>query len=239
MWLLDKSLAMPAENLALDEALLVTSDTAVESREVLRLWESPQHVVVLGRSSRAADEVDLEACRSLGVEVVRRTTGGAAVVIGPGCLMYSVFLSYRCRPELRMIERAHRFVLGVVASAVGELVGEVQLLGTSDLTLAGRKFSGNSLRCKRQQLLYHGTLLYDFPLELISQCLRMPPRQPDYRAARAHNDFLTSLGVTAEQLRQTLVHHWQAHRPLGDWPRSLTAEFATEKFADRDWTFTR
>ena len=237
MQFLDKSLATPAENLALDEALLEVAETSNGTAEVLRLWESPRYAAVLGRSSRASDEVDLQSCKQRRIPVVRRTSGGGAVVIGPGCLMYSVFLSYRCRPELRMIERAHQFVLGVVASAVAELVGEVQLSGTSDLTLVGKKFSGNSLRCKRHWLLYHGTLLYDFPLELISDCLPMPLRQPDYRSDRCHEEFITNLTAPVEQLRATLVRRWQAEQPLNDWPRSRTTELAMQKFADRAWTF--
>ena len=50
-------------------------------------------MVVIGRSSRTADEVDLEYCRAEGIPVLRRCSGGAAVVVGPGCLMYSVVLA--------------------------------------------------------------------------------------------------------------------------------------------------
>ena len=46
----------------------------------------------------------------------------------------------------------------------------------SDLVLGDLKFSGNSARCRRRWLLYHGTLLYDFPLALVARCLKMPPR---------------------------------------------------------------
>jgi len=239
MQFLNKTLATAAENLALDEALLESAEVAPGDVEVLRLWESPQYAAVLGRSSRAADEVDLKVCHSRGIPVVRRASGGGSVVIGPGCLMYSVVLSYQRRPQLRMIERAHHFVLEVVAAAVGDLVGEVQLSGTSDLTQAGRKFSGNSLRCKRHQLLYHGTLLYDFPLELISSCLHSPPRQPEYRADRSHTEFVTNLAVPVDQLRASLIHQWRAVQLLDDWPRARTVELTAEKFTQHKWNFGR
>jgi len=69
--------------------------------------------------------------------------------------------------------------------------------GTSDLAVAERKFSGNSSRVKRGHLLYHGTLLYDFPLGLISDCLRTPPRQPHYRERRSHGEFVNNIPATA------------------------------------------
>lgn len=237
MQLLDVSLDTLAENLALDEALLESAEAG--GQEVLRLWESPQYAAVLGRSSRAASELDLAACQSRGMLVSRRVSGGAAVVIGPGCLMYSVVLSYERRPQLRMIEQAHRFVLGIVAAAVSELAGKVCLAGISDLTRAGRKFSGNSLRCKRAQLLYHGTLLYDFPLELIASCLRRPPRQPEYRQDRSHSEFVSNLSVSVDQLRVALKNQWDAHRTLDDWPRARTRELAIEKYGEREWLFCR
>ena len=63
MWLLDLTLPTPHENVALDEALLEESDSSEAPTEVLRLWESPSLAVVIGRSSRAREEVDLEFCR--------------------------------------------------------------------------------------------------------------------------------------------------------------------------------
>src|SRR5580698_6741719 len=112
MQLLDFTLPTPAENLALDEALLEQAEAGSEPSEVLRLWESPQMVVVVGRSSQVPVEVDLAACRTDGLSILRRTSGGLSIVAGPGCLMYSLVLSYENRPHLRSLDTAHRFVLG-------------------------------------------------------------------------------------------------------------------------------
>ena len=106
----DLTLATPEENLALDEALLDQAEAGTGS-EVLRLWESRQPMVVVGRGSHVAQEVDLAACRRDGVPVLRRTSGGGAIVNGPGCLMYALVLSYALRPRLRAIDVAHRHVL--------------------------------------------------------------------------------------------------------------------------------
>ena len=178
---LDLTLETAADNLALDEALLEEAEAANRPRETLRLWESPQVVAVAGRSSRVADEIRVEACAERGIPVLRRCSGGTSVLIGPGCLMYTLVLSCELRPALRLVEEAHRFVLSRVAQALDALSpGDLRCAGTSDLSCRDRKFSGNSLRCKRAHLLYHGTLLYRFPLDLIETCLLSPPRQPAY-----------------------------------------------------------
>ncbi len=87
-------LVEPADHLALDEALLLEADEGT-GREALRVWEFRDHVVVAGRSTRVNDEIDLAYCHSRGIPVLRRCSGGASVLGGPGCLMYSVVLSLR------------------------------------------------------------------------------------------------------------------------------------------------
>jgi len=239
MKLLDLTLNTPAENLALDEALLEEAEQAGSPREVLRLWESPQPIVVVGRSSKVDVEVHRDQCRQRYIPILRRSSGGASIVAGPGCLMFSVLLSYQQRPVLRMIDQAHCYVLGMTCRALAKLTPGVEHRGTSDLVLAGRKCSGNSLRCKRNHLLYHGTLLYQFPLELIGNCLARPPREPEYRKGRSHADFVTNLPADAEQLRHALADAWQATEPPRPWPRELTQRLVDEKYSRAEWNFQR
>jgi len=232
---LDLSLPTPAENLALDEALLDEAEAAGRPMETLRTWESDRPMVVLGRSSRLDAEVHRDACRALGIPILRRPSGGAAVLAGPGCLMYALVLSCRQRPALRAVAAAHRTVLSTIAAALAPLVPDLHCDGTSDLVLGGRKVSGNSLRAKREHLLYHGTLFYGFPLELIARCLAMPPRQPAYRGGRPHLDFLANLPIPAAALRQALRAAWNADEPRADWPRAAVARLAAEHYNKVAW----
>ena len=232
---LDLTLPSPEENLALDEALLAEAEAAGRPSETLRLWEPARPMVVLGRSSKIGAEVHLDACRELDVPVLRRVSGGAAVLAGPGCLMYALVLGCRLRPRLCTPDGAHRFVLGILAGALRSWVPGVCCRGTSDLAVDELKFSGNSLRLKRYHLLYHGTLLYDFPLELIHQCLKMPPRQPGYRNDRSHGEFLTNLPLGSATIRRALAAAWEAQEPPDEWPQELTARLAAEKYGRREW----
>src|SRR3990172_4115245 len=70
------TLDTPAANLALDEALLEQAEAEGAEAEVLRLWESPQPIVVVGRSSRVELEVDQAACAARGIPILRRASGG-------------------------------------------------------------------------------------------------------------------------------------------------------------------
>lgn len=237
MKLLDLTLDSPAENLALDEALLEQAEAGQSGGDVLRLWESPQTAVILGRSSRIHDEVDAARCEQDQIPVLRRCSGGTSVVIGPGCLMYAVVLSYERNPALRMVDVAHKYVLGNIADAVQRFLPSAAHRGTSDLALGERKFSGNSLRCKRDHLLYHGTLLCNFQLGLMSRYLKSPPRQPEYREQREHREFVMNIGLDCRELRAALTEQWQANAALHAWPESLTAELVEQRYRQANWHY--
>jgi lipoate-protein ligase A len=238
---LSLTLDTPAENLALDEALLDTAEATGPDLEILRLWESPEPVVVLGRSSPAHEEVDLPECERRGIPVLRRSSGGAAIVAGPGCLMYAVVLSYTRRPEAAGIHQSHAYVLDRIVAALKAHDNSIARAGTSDLVLAGsdsqpaRKFSGNSLRVKRTHFLYHGTLLYDFDLSLIAACLRTAPRQPKYRLARNHSEFVANLPLTRTTLEAALSTVWPTDGELVNWPQQRVTEFVRDRYRLPEW----
>ena len=79
MKLLDLTLDTPEENVALDQALLDHAEAGGEPSELLRLWESPSPMVVIGRSSKIDTEVNRDFCRRADVAVLRRSSGGPAV----------------------------------------------------------------------------------------------------------------------------------------------------------------
>lgn len=235
MQLLELTLDTPEANLALDEALLETAEETGSTHEILRIWESPSPLVVIGRSSKIDHEVDRARCAELGIPVLRRASGGASIVAGPGCLMYAVILSHAERPQLAMLDEAHRTVLEPLAHELKKVLPSVHWAGTSDLALGERKFSGNSLRCKREHLVYHGTLLYDFNLELVGQVLRTPPRQPEYRAGRKHREFITNVPIPREAIRNALIAAFNARPSLITWPRERTEQLVAEKYSQASW----
>lgn len=240
MRLFDLTLPTPEANLAVDEALLNVSEQRQDRgvghyANVLRLWESPSPFVVIGRGTRRSLEINVAACEQRGVPILRRCSGGTSVVAGPGCLMYAVVLSYQQYPELRGVDAAHQFVMGRMQQALLTLDSRIQFRGSSDLALAGQKISGNSLRCKREHLLYHGTILYDFALPLIQELLGTPPRMPEYRDARNHTDFVTNFPHEASAIRDAIVRAWQANKKLDEWPEAETEQLVREQYLTRDW----
>jgi lipoate-protein ligase A len=234
MQYLDLTLPGAAENLALDEALLLEAESG-RGREVLRFWEWPQPAVILGSGCRLTDDVNESACRADGVPILRRSSGGGTVMLGKGCVCYSLVLSYERSPCLKEIRPSYAYILEQVRQALLGILPNIAIVGTSDLAAAGLKFSGNSQQRKRCYLLHHGTLLYDFDIEQVGHYLRMPRRQPEYRRQREHAMFLANLPVGAAELKERLRGSWCASEELIRLPMPLVMQLAREKYAREEW----
>jgi lipoate-protein ligase A len=234
MRFLDLTLPSAADNLALDEALLLEAE-AGRGGEVLRLWEWPHHAVVLGAGCVLAADVDEPACQLDRVPILRRASGGGTVLLGPGCLCYSLVLSYERGPALREITPSYEYILNRVGEALAGLLPDIERAGTSDLADAGLKFSGNAQHRKRAHLLHHGTLLYDFDLAMIGHYLRMPARQPEYRDGREHAEFVRNLPAEADELKRRLRAGWRADEEMTEWPREAVWQLAEEKYRRAAW----
>src|SRR5207253_6330088 len=103
-------------------------------------------------------------------------------LLGTRCLLYSIILAYERHPALGGVNASYRHILTLLAGALADLAPNIHMAGTSDLASANLKFSGNAQQRKRRHLLHHGTLLYGYDLEGIRRYLKIPARQPNYRA---------------------------------------------------------
>lgn len=221
-----------AKNLACDEALLKCCEAGA-AEGLLRIWEPKTHFVVLGYSNKVAREVDFAACEQHGVSILRRFSGGGTVLQGPGCLNYTVVLG---NALMGNIPEAYEFVLRRHQTCLSELLGiEVDVRGGSDLTLSGRKISGNAQHRKRRFALVHGTFLLSLDLAVMEQLLPMPSKKPAYRENRAHSDFLMNVPVAAESLKLALRDSWNAKEEFDRIPHETIAQLLNERYSRREW----
>jgi lipoate-protein ligase A len=223
---LELTLPTPAENLACDEALLDLCE-ADGGEGILRFWEAREHFVVLGYSNKARTEVHLDRARQDNIPVLRRCTGGGAVLQGPGCLNYSLIL-----PITAQVSETNASIMQRHAKVIG---GEVR--GHSDLTIGDLKFSGNAQRRKRRYLLFHGSFLLNLDIERIERLLLLPSREPDYRHHRSHREFLMNVALAGRTIRDALRQDWQATQPFTDVPLEKIAALARRQYLHDEWTF--
>jgi len=232
---LDLTFADPAENLACDDALLSWFEARRTEDSLLRIWQAECHFVVLGHSNKLNAEVHRSGCAAAGIPVQRRISGGGAVVQGPGCLNYSLILNTEVA-SLRSVSETFHHVLRRHQKVIEKLKGaEVRIEGISDLTIAGRKFSGNAQYRRRVHALVHGTFLLNFDLPLIERCLQMPARQPEYRCHRPHAEFIANLQIDAGRVRAGLIETWDANHEFTEVPWAVIADLARAQYRRSDW----
>ena len=234
----ERSFPAVADNLAGDEALLIQAEEA-GGPPALRFWELDHLAVILGASCRLTDNVRVDACQRDGVAIARRSTGGGTVVIGPGALNLTLVVPIAREPvAFQAVDTAQRFVLERIAAALRQAGPGVVMLGSGDLTLGGRKFSGSAQRRLRHHLMIHASILYDFDLGAIDRYTRMPPRQPTYRDHRPHADFVMNLPMSRAAIIAAVRSAWAPEGVLetdGPMPGDLIAELSRRKFQDFGW----
>jgi lipoate-protein ligase A len=236
--LIDYTAATLNENLALDEALLLAAEAGTGG-EVLRFSEWPELAVVLGAGGSIAIDVNEDACRAAGVSMHRRASGGGTVLLGRGCLLFSLILSFDRAAELRDVNASYRWILGRVRDALRPIV-PLEAAGISDLAWDGRKVSGNAQHRKARHVLQHGTLLYSFDLAAIGRFLKPPEREPAYRVSRDHDAFVTNLPIGVDALKRYLAAAFDAAPgALSPSAIDLVAGLVNAKYETGEWVRRR
>ena len=167
-----------------------------------------------------------------------RSSGGGTVVVGPGTLNVTMVLPESMAPGLSTVETAQRYVLERMAPAIRGLGRPVAIEGRGDLTLAGRKFGGSAQRRLKSWFMVHCSILNDFDIQRIVRYLAIPDKQPEYRAGRRHDEFLSNLDLPREALVSALCQAWSPGSSLTAapaWTRTVVESLLAEKYANSAW----
>jgi lipoate-protein ligase A len=205
MLLKDISFQTPQENIFYDEVLLHLAEKK-RPTEILRFWESPELFVCLGRICSEQEDLKADEIARDGIPVLRRCSGGGTVLQGKGCLNYSLILSKERDPQIADLRKSYQIILNKVISALKRLNVETDFYPVSDIALAGsqKKISGNAQKRCKKFILHHGTILYNFDLEMIERYLKVPSDIPEYRRRRSHLDFVTNVSLEESDIKDSL-----------------------------------
>jgi lipoate-protein ligase A len=231
---------LPQELLAWDEGFLDAAESGAVG-EVLWFWESPQPFVVVGYGQSIPVEVHQPNAQQDHVPILRRCSGGGAVVQGPGCLNYGLVLPITDESgPTGTITATNHWVMERNRRALQTLLPQtVAIRGHTDLAIVSEtgtlKFSGNAQRRRRTFLLFHGTILIDFHLPLIERYLRFPSKVPEYRESRSHLEFVANTGLARSAVMTALKAEWGANRalerlPQGTMEAALDARYSRAEF---------
>ncbi len=182
-----------------------------DGRPRVRVYRLKAPVAVLGSGSRPEVELNIDACRSDGLPILRRRGGGCAVLLDPGNVIVSVVATGL--PFGRHRACFDTLTAWLIDGLARIGIPDVRQMGICDLTLDDRKIGGACLHRSRDLLYYSASLLVLLDIDAVTRYIAHPPREPDYRSGRPHATFMGSLTSTGEAadadhvasaLRQTL-----------------------------------
>lgn len=160
-----------AMNMAIDEAVSKTVG-AGKAPPTIRFYRWRPSAVSIGYFQGLHEEVAMDVCERLGVDVVRRRTGGGAVYHDhDGEVTYSVIAPEGMFPK-GIIESYH-IICGWVIASLKNLGLEGQFHPINDILVGGKKISGNAQTRRGGILLQHGTVLYDVDIEKMFSLLKI------------------------------------------------------------------
>jgi len=194
-------------NLALEEAIARQVGEG-KSPPTLRLWRN-RNAAVIGENQSVNAELRLDACRELGVEVVRRFTGGGAVYHDLGNLNYSICTRKLSPSSLELPQRVFRQGLDCVHATLGILGLESSRVPINTIAVRGRKISGGAGAIRWGAVFYHGSILVSTDLEMVWKILRWEqptvPRAPVQSTRLPVTSLRTELGgISIDQVKGVL-----------------------------------
>ena len=172
-----------AYNMALEQYVF---DNLSDEQDVFMLWQN-ENAIVVGVNQNTAAEINISYVRDNNISVVRRLSGGGAMYqdlgnvnftfISKGKGMIYDFSSF-IEPIIKALAR-----LGITAVATGR----------NDVTVDGKKFSGNAQYKKSGKIMHHGTILFDSDLTVLSKALNVSSLKLESKGVKSVSSRVTNL----------------------------------------------
>jgi lipoate-protein ligase A len=258
------SRARGAWNMAVDEAILESTGRG-QTLPTLRLYDWAPACLSLGYAQSYTD-VDVERLKANGWDVVRRATGGRAI-LHVDELTYSV-IAPPDEPRIRgsILESYHRLASALISAvralglpvemeenappsntAKGPVCFEVP--SAYEIVVAGKKLIGSAQARKKEGVLQHGTFPLHGDLTRITQVLAFPDEQARTAAAQKLLQRATTAETVAgrvipwETAAQAFIHAFESELGIKLQPGDLTPaenaraeELVQKKYGHSSWT---
>lgn len=162
-----------------------------ENDERFLIWIPDKTYIVLGASNQLEESLFIENVKQDNITVLKRPSGGQAVMLTPNNLIISFVLVGN---KILQPKDVFRNINSLIISAMEETgINNLSLMGISDITISGKKILGSAIYRNKEKLLYHAVLNLGEPSSTFEKYLKHPEKEPDYRNGRKHIDFVTSL----------------------------------------------
>lgn len=250
--LLDTGLNDAFYNMALDEAIVIARSKGIVPN-TLRFFRWEPSSVSIGYFQSMKEEVDIEACNSLGINYVRRRTGGGAVYHDrDGELTYSLIIDEDHRLISKDFQKTYETLcLGLVKGL--RLLGvPAEFKPINDIVVNGKKISGNAQTRGMNVVHQHGTILRNVNPTVMFTVLRVPSEKIRDKMIKSVEERVTSVekylgrSVSFEELKSALIMGFKesfdvefSSGEITDFEKQKALKLKIEKYSTKEWNFRR
>lgn len=237
MYYLNLASTNPYYNLAAEQYVF---DVLSREEDFIMLWQNSPSVII-GRYQNAYAEVNERVLARNDIKLVRRLSGGGAVYHDMGNVNFT-FISKA--PEDGLVNL--RPFCEAVSQALLSIGVESEISGRNDISIAGKKFSGNAQYVKDGRVMHHGTLMYSSNLDILESILKPDPAKFVGKGIKSVRSRVTNISehmpgpLSVEQFKEALLSALIRQYPAVEYRLSSRddAEIKTlsrERYSTEEW----
>ena len=228
-----------AWNMALDEALL--TNLVDHDTPILRLygWQPP--CVSIGYFQSMEEEVDVLKCINMGVDVVRRITGGGAVLHE-----FELTYTFITKNYPANILESYHLICEPVVLCLDRLGYSARYVPLNDIVVVNKKVSGNAQTRKNNILLQHGTILLAVDVEKMFSMLKVPSEKIKDKMIKDVKARVTGINRSFEDVASNLKESFAEifgsqiiTDTLNSKEKEDTEKLVIEKYSSRQWNWRK
>ncbi len=200
--------------------------------------------IVSGKHQNTMGEINFEYTQSNNIGVFRRLSGGGTVYHDFGNVNFC-FITNEKSGDLVNFEKYLKYIVRFLATK-----GVKAEIGSRhELTVDGKKISGNASHIYKTRVMHHGTLLFESELDILNECIKITPERYKDKAVKSVRSVVTNISeyleekITTEEFSKELFEWLQGefdgshHYILTDVDKQYIDDLNRTKFSTDKWIY--